>query len=53
MSKSIEEILAPKPVARLRIYAYSIDDRGHEGLFSAGSCMAERGTVHPMGERDE
>ena len=26
MSKTIEEILAPKPEARPRIYAYSIDD---------------------------
>ncbi len=25
MTKTIEEILAPKPEARLRIYAYSID----------------------------
>ena len=26
MSKTIEEILAPKPEARPRIYAYSIDE---------------------------
>lgn len=26
MTKTIEEILAPKPEARLRVYAYSIDD---------------------------
>jgi len=33
MSKpSIEEILAPKPEARPRIYAYSIDDKAHKGL---------------------
>ncbi len=35
MSKTIEEILAPKPVARLRIYAYSyaysIDDPASGG----------------------
>ncbi len=29
MSKTIEEILSPKPVARPRIYAYSIDDQVH------------------------
>ena len=32
MSKTIEEILAPKPEARPRIYAYSIDDTAHKGL---------------------
>ena len=32
MSKTIEEILAPKPEARPRIYAYSIDDKAHAGL---------------------
>ena len=31
MSKTIEEILAPKPEARPRIYAYSIADEAHEG----------------------
>ena len=31
MSKPIEEILAPKPEARPRIYAYSIDDEAHDG----------------------
>ena len=30
MSKTIEEILAPKPEARPRIYAYSIDDKAHK-----------------------
>lgn len=29
---TIEEILAPKPDARPRIYAYFIDDKAHEGL---------------------
>ena len=33
---TIEEILAPKPVARPRIYAYSIDDKAHEGLLKVG-----------------
>ena len=36
MSKPIEEILAPKPVARPRIYAYSIDDKAHKGLLKIG-----------------
>ena len=31
MSKTIEEILAPKPAARPRIYAYSIADAAHAG----------------------
>ncbi len=36
MSKAIEEILAPKPVVRPRIYAYSIDDQAHAGLLKVG-----------------
>jgi hypothetical protein len=36
MSKPIEEILAPKPQARPRIYAYSIDDKAHKGLLKVG-----------------
>ena len=36
MSKTIEEILTPKPVARPRIYAYSIDDKAHKGLLKVG-----------------
>jgi hypothetical protein len=36
MSKSIQEILVPKPEARPRIYAYSIDDKAHEGLLKVG-----------------
>ena len=36
MSKPIEEILTPKPKARPRIYAYSIDDNAHEGLLKVG-----------------
>jgi hypothetical protein len=36
MSKPIEEILTPKPVARPRIYAYSIDDKAHDGLLKIG-----------------
>jgi hypothetical protein len=36
MSKPIEEILTPKPEARPRIYAYSIDDKAHKGLLKVG-----------------
>lgn len=36
MNKSIEEILALKPEARPRIYAYSIDDKAHTGLLKVG-----------------
>lgn len=33
---TIEEILTPKPEARLRIYAYSIADAAHDGLLKVG-----------------
>ena len=36
MSKTIAEILTPKPEARPRIYAYSIDDKAHKGLLKVG-----------------
>src|SRR5439155_18039093 len=36
MRKTIEEILAPKPSARPRIYAYSIADAPHKGLLKVG-----------------
>jgi L-rhamnose mutarotase len=36
MSKTIEEILAQKPEARPRIYAYSIDDKAHKGQLKVG-----------------
>ena len=36
MPERIEEILAPKPEARLCVYAYSIDDKAHEGLLKIG-----------------
>ncbi len=36
MIKPIDEILAAKPNARLRIYAYSIDDKAHKGLLKVG-----------------
>jgi hypothetical protein len=36
MNRPIEEILAPRPQARPRIYAYSIDDKAHAGLLKVG-----------------
>ena len=41
MSKPIEEILAPKPEARPRIYAYSIADSAHEGLLKVGQTTRD------------
>jgi Type III restriction enzyme, res subunit len=41
MSKTIEEILAPKPEARPRIYAYSIDDKPHAGLLKVGQTTRD------------
>jgi hypothetical protein len=41
MSKTIEEILAPKPEARPRIYAYSIDDNAHRGLLKVGQTTRD------------
>lgn len=36
MSKTIEEILAPKREAQPLIYAYSIDNKPHAGLLKVG-----------------
>ena len=41
MSKPIEEILTPKPQARPRIYAYSIDDKAHKGLLKVGQTTRD------------
>ncbi len=41
MAKAIEEILAPKPEARPRIYAYSIDDKAHAGLLKIGQTTRD------------
>jgi hypothetical protein len=41
MNKTIEEILAPKPDARPRIYAYSIDDKPHKGLLKVGQTTRD------------
>ncbi len=41
MSKTIDEILTPKPEARPRIYAYSIADNAHAGLLKVGQTTRE------------
>ncbi len=41
MTKPIEEILSPRPDARLRIYAYSIGDSAHDGLLKVGQTTRE------------
>ncbi len=41
MSKTISEILAPKPEVRPRIYAYSIEDKAHAGLLKVGQTARE------------
>jgi hypothetical protein len=41
MSKNIEEILAPKPEARPRIYAYSIADEAHQGQLKVGQTTRD------------
>lgn len=41
MTKPIEEILAPRPKARPRIYAYSINDAAHQGLLKVGQTTRD------------
>jgi predicted GIY-YIG superfamily endonuclease len=41
MSRTIEEILAAKPIARPRIYAYSIADAAHKGLLKIGQTTRD------------
>lgn len=41
MSKTIEEILAPRPEPRPRIYAYSIADAAHKGLLKVGQTTRD------------
>ena len=41
MTKPIEEILAPKPKALPRIYAYSIEDKAHNGLLKVGQTTRD------------
>jgi hypothetical protein len=38
---TIEEILEPKPEARPRIYAYSINDKAHSGLLKVGQTTRD------------
>ena len=45
---TIEQILAPKPEARPRIYAYSIKDDAHAGLFTRGRTTG--GMTRRLGE---
>jgi len=39
--QTIEEILAPKPEVRPRIYAYAIDDAAHAGLLKVGQTTRD------------
>ena len=41
MTKPINIILAPKPEARPRIYAYSINDKAHKGLLKVGQTTRD------------
>jgi hypothetical protein len=41
MSRTIEDILAPKPQVRPRIYAYSIADEAHKGLLKVGQTLRD------------
>ena len=41
MRRTIEEILAPKPEVRPRIYAYSIADAAHKGLLKVGQTTRD------------
>jgi len=41
MSKSVDQILPPRPEARPRIYAYSIDDVSHKGLLKVGQTTRD------------
>ena len=41
MNKSVEDILAPKPDARPRIYAYAIADQAHQGLLKVGQTTRD------------
>ena len=41
MARSIEEILASRPDARPRIYAYSIADAAHKGLLKVGQTTRD------------
>lgn len=41
MTRPVESLLPPKPEARLRIYAYSIEDEAHAGLLKIGQTTLD------------
>jgi hypothetical protein len=41
MSRPIEELFTPKPEARLRVYAYTINAPSHEGLIKVGQTTRD------------
>jgi L-rhamnose mutarotase len=41
VSKTIDEILSPRPEARPRIYAYAIDDEAHKGQLKVGQTTRD------------
>jgi hypothetical protein len=46
MSKpTIEEILAPIPEVRPRLYTYSIADQAHKGLLKVGQTTRDDGSI--------
>ena len=49
MTKTVDQILAPKPVARPRIYAYAIDDAASGSANGATQAQprATPGKPHP------
>ena len=47
--QTVDDILAPKPEARPRIYAYSIADEAHAGLLKVGQTT--RGVKSRVGEQ--
>ncbi|WP_424830719.1 DEAD/DEAH box helicase family protein [Ruegeria sp.] len=43
MPQTVDDILEPKPKARPRIYAYSIEDAAHQGLLKIGQTTRDVG----------
>ena len=41
MARTVDDILEPKPKARPRIYAYSIEDTAHAGLLKVGQTTRD------------
>ena len=44
MHRTVDELLPQKPVARLRLYAYSIDSPAHDGLLKVGQTTRDVST---------